>query len=273
MSGAVSATRAAAPAAGRASTLALVHADWRRMRGTWLLPLTVLGPLGVTLLGVVLFLLRGEYMVGSFISGEKTGWQVVIDQIDMVHVFAIALGAALIASMIVDVEHRSDTWKQMFGLPVSRARSYAVKFAWGAGLLAVSSALMAVGYAGIMVWQDLGPLPWGNLARVAWMPWVAVLPLFALQLLLSALMKNQALPLAVGIIAPMFGMVMSEIPAWLPWRLVSEAMTVAVGGAGAVGPGETLSGLSPTQIAAASGAWVLVFVTVGAVVLARREIR
>ncbi|PKQ38211.1 MAG: hypothetical protein CVT59_03005 [Actinobacteria bacterium HGW-Actinobacteria-1] len=273
MSRLASAPRAVASASARASAIGLIAADWRRMRGTWILPLTVLGPLGVTLLGVILFLLRGEYMLKPFLAGEVSGWRVAIDQLGMVHIFALGLGAALIASMIVDVEHRSDIWKQLFGMPVSRAKTYVVKFAWAAVLLAVSSALMSVGYAAIMVWQDLGPLPWADLARAAWLPWVAALPLLALQLLLSTAIKNQAVPLAAGIVAPMFGMGMSRIPAWMPWRLMTEAMTSVAGGAAAGGPGEALTWYSQSQVVSASGLSILVLVTLGAAMLAHREIR
>lgn len=267
------AARAGIPAPRRAPVRAYLAADWRRMHRTWLLPLTVLGPFGVTLLGVILFLMRGDFMLGMYRKGMQTGWEVVTNELGMVHVIAIGLGATLLASMIVDVEHRSDTWKQILGLPVSRVTVYAAKFAWVAALLAVSSVLMAAGYAALMVWQGLGPLPWDRLATVAVLPWVAALPLLAFQLLLSTSMRNQALPLTVGLLAPMFGMGMSPMPAWLPWRLITEAMTFAAGGVIAGGPGESLHWLTPGAIAGASVAWVVVLVSAGAVLLARREVR
>jgi len=150
---------------------------------------------------------------------------------------------------------------------------YAVKFAWTAALLAVSSALMAGGYAALMVWLRLGPLPWADLATIAALPWVASLPVLALQLLLSTSMRNQALPLAVGVLAPMFGMGMSSMPAWVPWRLISQAMTVAAGGVVAGSPGASLTWLTPGVIVGTSVAWMVVLVSAGAVLLARREIR
>ena len=267
------AARAAAPAPRRTPVLAYLAADWRRMRRTWLLPLTLMGPLGVTLMGVILFLMAGEPRLKGFRAGDLTGWEVVTGELGMVQVLALGLGAALLASMIVDVEHRSDTWKQMLGLPVSRGMVYGVKFAWAAALLAVSSVLMAVGYVALMVWLHLGPLPWAALATIAVLPWVAILPVLAFQLLLSTSMRNQALPLAVGVLAPMFGMGMSAMPAWVPWRLISQAMTVAVGGVVAGGPGESLTWLTPGAIVGLSVAWVVVLVSAGAVLLARREIR
>jgi lantibiotic transport system permease protein len=275
MSAEAHAVRAAGPSAPARGTpfRAYVVADARRMSRTWLFPLTLLGPVGVTLMGVVLFLLRGSFVVTPFLKGQATGWQVLINQLGMVHVFALGLGATLVASMIVDVEHRSGTWKQLFGLPVSRAAVYLVKFGWGAVLLAASSLLMSAGYAALMTWQHLGPLPWGALGAAAALPWVASLPLLAFQLLLSTNLRNQALPLTVGVLAPMFGMGMSPMPSWLPWRLMTEAMTWAAGGVIAGGPGRSLGWLTPGQIGGASLAWIAVLVGLGAFALVRRDVR
>ncbi|NTW28153.1 MAG: ABC transporter permease subunit [Coriobacteriia bacterium] len=252
---------------------ALVAADWCKMRRTWLLPLTVMGPLGVTLMGVILFAMRGEYMLVPFRAGSDSGWQVVIGQLGMIQVFAMGLGATLVASMIVDIEHRSDTWKSLFAMPVRRASAYAAKFAWAAALLAVSSVLMSCGYALLMLWQGLGPLPWADLGKAALLPWIGVLPLLAFQLLLSTAMKNQALPIALGVVTPMFGMGMSNLPAWLLWRLPTEAMTFVARGDVSGSQGASLSWLTPEVLPLVSTAWVVGLVIIGCVLLARREIR
>lgn len=263
----------AASAATRASLVALVRAEGARVRRTWILPLTVMGPLGVTLLGVILFLLRGEYLVRPVLAGETTGWQVLVNQMGMIQVFSLGLGATLLASMIVDVEHRSDTWKQLFALPVSRTGVYVVKFAWVAALLAVSSLLMAGGYAALMTWQELGPIPWADLFTAAWLPWVACLPLVAFQLLLSARLTNQAVPITAGVLTTIFGMGLSGIPEWLPWRLMTAAMNEAAGVTVAGSASEAATQLGLQGIVIASALWVFGLVMTGAVLMARREIR
>lgn len=251
---------------------ALVAADWRRIRHTWLLPLTVMGPVGVTLMGVILFLLKGEWLLSGFDPAIHSGFGILFEQLGMIQIFALGLGATLIASMIVDVEHRSDTWKTFFALPVRRWKAYLVKFAWAVALLAVASVLMGLGYAALMVWQDLGPIPWAEVARAVALPWIATLPLLAFQLLVSTSMKNQALPLALGIITPMFGMGMSGMPAWLPWRLPTQGLTLAAGGVTAGSPGDALAWLTAPVLCAVSAASVLVLVTLGAALLTRKEI-
>lgn len=243
------------------------------MRRTWLLPLAVLGPLGVTLLGVILFLMKHDAMLKPYLTGKMTGFEVATGQLGMIHVFSIGLGAALLASMIVDLEHRSDTWKSIFSMPVSRVRVYLAKFGWCALLLAVSSALMSVGYATLMLWQHLGPLPWRDLFVIGAVVWLAAMPLLALQLLLSSAMKNQALPITVGVLAPMFGMGISNLPAWTPWRLMIQALVYACGGPVPGSPDAAMTWYGPGQIALAAGVETVLLVALGAVLLARREIR
>lgn len=275
MSGNTHAARAAARTdqAVRSRAGSLGRADWQRMRRTWLVPLTLLGPIGVTLLGVILFLMRGEYMLKPYHAGTQTGFQVATGELGMIQVFALGLGAALLASMIVDLEHRSDMWKATFALPVSRWRTYMVKFAWCAALLALSSALMSCGYAAIMLWQHLGPLPIRELIRIAVLTWVAVLPLVGFQLLLSSAFANQAFPLAVGILAPLFGMGMSKLPPWAPWRLMTQALVYSVGGVVPGGPGEQLTWFGSPQIVIFGIAEAALLVAIGAVLMSRREIR
>lgn len=271
---AADATFVRSPASARGASFgALVVADWRRIQRTWILPLTVMGPVGVTLMGVILFLLRGEYMLAGFDPSSGKGFVLLFDQMGLIQVFALGLGATLLASMIVDVEHRSDTWKSAFALPLRRWKVYLVKFAWCVGLLAVASALMGLGYAALMQWQHLGEIPWADIARAAAYPFVAVLPLLAFQLLVSTTMKNQALPLALGIVTPLFGLGMSGMPAWLPWRLPTQGLVLAAGGVSPGMPGEVLQWLTPSTLGAVSAASVAVLVVLGAVMLSRKEIR
>lgn len=248
---------------------ALVLADWRRLQRTWMVPLTLLGPAGVTLMGVVLFLLRGKWILADFDQTTQSGLTVVAGQLAYVHIFALCLGATLLASMVVDVEHRSDTWKSMFALPVRRWQAYLSKLGWTATLLAASSVLMGLGYAAIVTWQGIGPVEWSQVVRLTAIPWIGTLPLLAFQLLLSTAFRNQAVPLAVGIVTPMFGMGMQAVPYWFPWRLPY----VALDAAGVMR--QTIQTTAPTSAHAVTLAAVCVvalLLMAGAAMLERKEI-
>lgn len=260
---------AAGPGAGASSLLA---SEARKLRRTWVFPLTVLGPLGVTLLGVILFLLRGSWILKPYRAGTSSAFAVLVNNLGMIQVFCICLGATLLASMIADVEHRSDGWKSLFAMPVSRAGTYVAKFAWAAGLLFVSSLLMAAGYQALAWWQGLGALAATDLWHAAVWPWVGVLPLLAFQSLVSTVVKNQALPITLGTVTPMFGMGMSSMPAWLPWRLPTQALVAVFGGVPAGSPGAALAWLTPSVMGLIAGAWVVGLVAVGAGVLSARDV-
>lgn len=248
---------------------ALAAADRRRIKGTWILPLTVMGPAGVTLLGVVLFMLRGEWILSGYDPAVHSGLGIVAGQLGFVHVFALCLGATLLASMVADVEHRADAWKSTFALPVRRWKAYLTKFVWTAGLLGISSFLMGLGYAAIVIWQGIGPVPWDGVLKLVSLPWIGTLPLVAFQLLVSVALKNQAVPLALGIITPMFGMGMRDLPLWLPWRLPS----VALEGAAVSGQlADAATRVPASVIAAAALCGAVLLLGAGAVMIERKDI-
>lgn len=58
-------------------------------------------------------------------------------------------------------------------------------------------------------------------------------------------MRNQALPLTVGILAPVFSMGMAQIPPWTPWRLMEQALVYATGGVAPGSPDAALDVVRP----------------------------
>jgi hypothetical protein len=256
-------TRAAHDAgpAGRAGATALLTAEWRKMRRTWILPLTFLGPLGVTLMGVIFYYLRGEIVAKEVARGVPP-FMILMNGMALVHIFALMLGTTLLASQLADVEHRSDTWKQLFSMPVSRGGTFAAKLLWLVALLAVASVLMVAGYAAIWVWKGYGAIPWTDFARVATFPYLAVLPMAALQLLWSVRSANQAMPMTAGILGTMFSMGAFPIPPWTPYAMPHHALFTVFG-----------KPLAYPQLWQAVAVETVLLGVAGAVLLSRTEIR
>jgi len=204
--------------------------QWR----TWVMPLTFLGPVGLVLMGVIDFALRPEWLAKEVV---RTGpWLTVMNQMGMLDVAAIALGVALLVSMVFDVDHRSLGWKQVFSLPVSREGVYLAKLAAVMALLLVASVLAAAGILGIWQWLDLGTPPWGKIVQFAFVPWFCAFPLVAFQSVLSAHVRNQAVPLTVGVagvVAALFGF---RMPAWAPWSPPISSEVWLSGGPGNIWP-------------------------------------
>lgn len=239
--------------------MSLLRSDLIKHRRTWVLPLALLGPFGLVLMGVLDFGLRAEWVPREI---ERSGpWLTVMNQMGMLDVAAIALGVALLASMVFDVDHRSHSWKQLFALPVSRTGVYLAKILVVMGLLAIASVLAALGIAGIWVWLDLGAIPWGKLALFAVVPWFAAFPLVSFQALLSAHIRNQAVALTAGVagtVAALFG---ATLPAWAPWSPPVDTMTWLVSGKAALAPSLAYAALVGVVLSAG-----------GAIAFARRDV-
>jgi hypothetical protein len=245
---------------GHASLGALLAAEWRKLQRTWTLPLVVLGPLGVTGMGVLFYFLRADVIARDLAKGMPP-FMLLMNAMSMVQVFSLMLGTALLASQLADVEHRSRTWKQLFAMPVSRPGTFVAKFVWLAGLLAVASVLMVAGYAAIWTWRGYGPLPLPDFARAAALPYLAVLPLAALQLVVSTRIANQAGPLTIGILGTMFAVGGLPMPGWVPWTMPRHALFVVFG--------------KPLQYGAlwqAIAVEVVLLVAAGAIMLTRRDV-
>jgi hypothetical protein len=237
----------------------LLISDVLKHRRTWVGPLTLLGPVGLVLMGVIDFALRPEWLEKEVL--RSGAWLTVLNQMGMLDVAAIALGVALLCSMIFDVDHRSLAWKQLFALPVSRVGVYLVKLAVVMALLFVASVLAAVGVYGIWQWLDLGAVPWRHLAQFAVLPCLSAFPLVALQGLLSAHIRNQAVPLTLGVagvVAALFG---AAMPGWAPWAPLIDSMAVLSGG-----PGDL------TQIMVYAAMTGAVLSAGGAIAFARRDV-
>jgi len=210
----------------------LILSDLMKHRRTWVGPLALLGPFGLVLMGVIDFALRPEWVEKEV--ARSGAWMTVMSQMGLLDVAAITLGVGLLCSMVFDVDHRSLAWKQLFALPVSRVGVYLVKLGVVMMLLLAASILAAVGVYGIWQWLDLGMMPWIRLAQFAFLPWFCAFPLVALQGLLSAHVRNQAVALTLGVagvVAALFG---AALPGWAPWAPPVDSMAWVSGGPGQI---------------------------------------
>lgn len=237
----------------------LLASDLIKYRRTWVLPLTFLGPFGLVLMGIIYFAMSADWF-GKEVA-KRGPWLAVMNNMGMLEVAAIALGVALLTSMVFDADHRSSAWKQLFALPVSRSGVYLTKLVVVVGLILVASVFAAAGTAGIWLWLDLGALPWGKLGLLALLPWVAAFPLIAWQGLLSAHIRNQAVALTAGVAGTVMAMAGASLPNWLPWAFPSLAMEWVI-----TGDGDAWRVLG---IACAAG---VVLAVAGALSFARRDV-
>ncbi|MXO77044.1 ABC transporter permease subunit, partial [Paenibacillus sp. OT2-17] len=103
----------------RALTADLLKA---RRKGIWFL--VFLGPLGLVAMQALNFGLRYDYLIPRY-KGHL--WESLMDNIAMFVPLALVLGATMVASMLANVEHMSNSWKQLLALPISKFSVYMAK--------------------------------------------------------------------------------------------------------------------------------------------------
>lgn len=196
----------------------LLAAELLKLKRSMAIVLMVLGPVGVVALVSVNFLLRYDYLISQY---EGRLWPGLLENISALAPIAVLQGAALLASLLAGSEHRTHAWKQLLALPVTRFSVFLSKFLICAGLLLVSSALLAAGtfLLGGLLGFGWHP-PVGKLLLVSFHPVLAAMAVTALQLWLSVVLRNQAIPLTVGIIGTMVGMFYFSLPDWVMWKWV-----------------------------------------------------
>jgi hypothetical protein len=147
------------------------------------------------------------------------------------------LYAALAAALLDAIEYQSETWKQLFALPIHRATIFLAKWITGTGLLLLSSVALAVGVslaAEILrlvkpVWRTF-PLPCAMIFRGALLSFCAAGFLFSIQMWISLRWRNFLPGLVVGVIALVLMFIALPHGAGVfgnlfPWSLPAMAMS------------------------------------------------
>ncbi|WP_246070500.1 ABC transporter permease [Paenibacillus kobensis] len=195
----------------------LMSVELLKLRRKWIWPLVALGPVGVIALQAVNYALRYDYLVHQQ-PGEP--WDGLISAVAWLTLAALLTGIFILASMTAGIEHQLNAWKLTVALPVKKRHLYAAKFLLTALLLLTASVLLIPLTVALGLSLGFGTaIPYGQLIAAALFPYLAALPVIALQVWLSVTIHNQAVPLTVGIVGMMTAnFAGSRIPDWLPYK-------------------------------------------------------
>ncbi|ANS76280.1 permease [Paenibacillus yonginensis] len=178
--------------------LRALSADFLKIRGKGIWLLIVIAPLGLIAMQALNYGLRYDFMMKSY---EGRLWEgLVMDNLFPFVPLALFLGATLVSSLLAGIEHQLSSWKQLLALPISRTAVFSAKYVLSVLLLAVSCLLLTLGTA--VLGRVLGfphELPYQELFTLSFWPLIGSLPLIAFQLWLSLTLKNQSLPVFLGI--------------------------------------------------------------------------
>lgn len=195
--------------------LRALSADFLKIRrkGIWLL--VVIAPLGLIAMQALNYGLRYDFMMRTYAGNLWHG--LIIDNIFPFVPMSLFLGATLISSLISGIEHQLSSWKQLLALPISKTAVFGAKYALSVLLLAVACLLLPL--AAVALGFALGfpgGLPYKELATVGFWPFIASLPLLAIQLWLSLTFRNQSFPVFLGIAVALGSLFTSNLGQYFP---------------------------------------------------------
>ncbi|MFB6466297.1 ABC transporter permease [Cytobacillus sp. Hz8] len=196
--------------------MGIFASDFIKIRRKGIIFLMILGPVGVIGLEAVNFILRYDYLTKEY---EKDLWRGLIDDAQFLAVPTLVIGLTIIISMIANIEHQTNSWKQLLALPISRWKVFTSKFTLAFVLLCTSSILLAVGTVVLGYVLQFGTdIPFSYLIRMCFYPFLAAMPFIALQMWLSIMIQNQAIPLTIGILGTALSLYGSALPDWVPYK-------------------------------------------------------
>ena len=154
----------------------------------------------------------------EFVLDHPNGWDtLMLDQTLVLWCFVLLpLFVALEAALLAGLEHRENTWKQLFALPVRRWTVYVSKLVVGMALVCLSSLVLAAGTA-FQGWlllrfrPDLGvtsPVPWNLIffRNFGFIP--VVFLLLAILLWVAIRWRSFTVPMGVGIAGTFIGVML-----------------------------------------------------------------
>ncbi|WP_440115770.1 ABC transporter permease [Paenibacillus sp. QZ-Y1] len=201
-----------------------LSSDWLKIRGKGIWFLVFLAPIGLTAMQALNFGLRLDYLKEQY-AGNL--WGGLLGNMVVFVPLALMLGATILSSMIANVEHEQGSWKQLLALPIPRSAVYLAKFLLACVLLIISCLLLTVGTVGLglVLGFDAGEIPWTQAIKLGLLPLAGALPVLALELWLTMVAKNQALPVTLGIILAVMGLFSLSLSPLFPLAWAQMAWT------------------------------------------------
>ncbi|MGE7130515.1 ABC transporter permease [Lysinibacillus xylanilyticus] len=193
----------------------LLTSDFLKIKRKGLWFLTALGPIGVVALQMVNYGIRRDYLLEQ----SEDDWGYYLLNVHSFTPLAIVLGIAILTSFIASIENETNAWKQLIALPVSKLTVYLSKFTVLAILWFMSSTILMLFSMAYGVFLDLGDsIPYAEIAKFAYYPFFASLPILALQLWIASVCHNQGIPITVGIFGVIFAYSSFVLPDWMIWK-------------------------------------------------------
>ena len=193
----------------------LIKADFLKIKRKGLWFLAFLGPFGVIALQMVNYGVRKDYLLKQ----SDDDWGYYLANVQSFTPLALVLGIAILTSFIASIENETNAWKQLISLPVSKMSVYVSKFTVLASLLFISSLLVGFFALAYGIFLNLGDeIPYVELLKYSFYPYLAALPVLALQLWIASVSQNQGIPITTGVLGVIFAYSAFVLPDWMIWK-------------------------------------------------------
>lgn len=172
-----------------------ISAELIKLKRSLAWPIVVLLPVVLVLAGVATQLARG--------TGPENGWDTVwLQSVGFYGLFPLAIGIAILASLVWRAEHRGSNWNALMSGPTPTVRIVVAKALVVAALTAIMQVVLvlAVIAIGKLAFGLPGMLP-GEYLGIAALLILATVPAAALQSALSMFLRSFAAPVAVALVA------------------------------------------------------------------------
>lgn len=231
-------------------------------------PVVVLLPIAVTVLGAATNLARGEQ--------PDDGWHTVwLQSVGFHGLFPLAIGIAILGSLVWRSEHRGSNWNALMSGPTSSLSIVVAKSTVVAGLAALMQLIMLA--VVVVIGRGAFGLPGRLPAEYLWTTLViivATVPLAVLQSGLSMLLRSFAAPVAVALVGAGVSvvalMVLGDLAVVSPYGLATRATQL---GTGTFSDPGTVTASNVVTILVAAAALTVALIATTTAILERRDTR
>lgn len=107
----------------------LLKGELLKQRRSFIWPIVVLTPFLAGSLSFINLYLRYDYLMGLEVNRELTPWQLLLFQHHFLWIFFLSLVVCILTMQIHYLEYKSNSWKFLLALPLSRTKVYLAKWA------------------------------------------------------------------------------------------------------------------------------------------------
>ncbi|MFT3704887.1 MAG: ABC transporter permease [Agriterribacter sp.] len=199
------------------SLFIIIKAEALKTRRTAAMWITLMGAAFIPFISFLIYVLKPDHFL-KVLSADP--WQAHIYQSwQSASVFLLPMYVILTTSLIVQIEYRNNTWKQVYASPISYADIYFSKFIVIQVMilscfLLFNIFLIASGYAAS--WVNAGyhftqkAIPFNKLLLLSGKLYLSSLAITSIQYWLSLRLKNYIAPLGIGLALLITGLILLQ---------------------------------------------------------------